>query len=137
MIKFVITLTFSKQSVWSRYIISHLKWLNSIYPVWNVLNLGFMYSVSFQMFSAMFSRVFGSTPNFLHTWDHLWRLFISFLRYSPLYLTLMPALFLFVAPEFMLCLQGGKFDQPDRLFNRCIDITWGKNQIRIVIILTD
>lgn len=23
----------------------------------------------------------------------------------------------------MLCLQGGKFDQPDRLFNRCINKT--------------
>ncbi|XP_067052011.1 protein FAN-like isoform X3 [Acropora muricata] len=28
-----------------------------------------------------------------------------------------------VAPEFMLCLQGGKFDQPDRLFNS-ISETW-------------
>ncbi|XP_048576936.1 protein FAN isoform X2 [Nematostella vectensis] len=28
-----------------------------------------------------------------------------------------------VAPEFMLCLQGGKFDQPDRLFNS-IQETW-------------
>ncbi|PFX23712.1 protein FAN-like isoform X2 [Stylophora pistillata] len=28
-----------------------------------------------------------------------------------------------VAPEFMLCLQGGKFDQPDRLFNSIAE-TW-------------
>ncbi|CAH3169012.1 unnamed protein product [Porites evermanni] len=28
-----------------------------------------------------------------------------------------------VAPEFMLCLQGGKFDQPDRLFNSVAE-TW-------------
>ncbi|XP_068670039.1 protein FAN-like isoform X4 [Montipora foliosa] len=28
-----------------------------------------------------------------------------------------------VAPEFMLCLQGGKFDQPDRLFNSVTE-TW-------------
>jgi hypothetical protein len=25
---------------------------------------------------------------------------------------------IFIAPEYLLCLQGGKFDQPDRLFNR-------------------
>ncbi|XP_033115395.1 protein FAN-like [Anneissia japonica] len=29
-----------------------------------------------------------------------------------------------VAPEYMLCLQSGRFDQPDRLFN-CIQETWG------------
>ena len=30
------------------------------------------------------------------------------------------AVFLFLAPEYLLCLQGGKFDQPDRLFSRWV-----------------